>query len=137
MGKVLVDSDVILDVLSDDPEWADWSESVLHMHEGPHTLCINEIIYAEVSVGFDIIEDLEDALAAGGFKMLDIPREALFLAGKAFLDYGKRGGTGTSPLPDFYIGAHATVTDMKLLTRDADRYKAYFPSVRLISPDGS
>ena len=137
MSNVLVDSNVILDVLLDDPEWADWSESVLHMHHDTHTLCINSVVYAEVSVGFDQIEDLEAALVAGRFELLDIPREALFLAGKAFLDYGKRGGTGSSPFPDFYIGAHAAVTGLKLLTRDAGRYKTYFPSIRLISPDGS
>ena len=135
MPGVLVDSNVILDVIEDDPTWADWSESALHTLHGTHTLYINPIVYAEVSVGFGRIEDLEAAVATAGFEMLVMPKEALFLAGKAFLKYRRRRGTRTSPLPDFFIGAHAAVTGLTLLTRDAGRYRTYFPSVRIVSPD--
>ena len=135
MKGLLVDSNVILDVFLDDPEWADWSESVLAQYSVDTILYINSIVYTEVSVGFKKIEDLESALMKGGFQMLDIPREALFLAGKAFLNYRKSRGSKTSPLPDFYIGAHAAVLDMDLLTRDVGRYKTYFPTVSTICPE--
>jgi predicted nucleic acid-binding protein len=134
---VLVDSNVILDVFQDDPEWADWSDDALHSCSGSHDLCINPIVYSEVSVGFDRIEDLEAAVEAAGFLWLEVPREALFLAGKAFLSYRRRQGTRVYPLPDFYIGAHAAVSGLDLLTRDAARYRTYFPSVRLITPTES
>ncbi len=134
MKGLLADSNVILDVFLDDPKWADWSESVLAQHSVDTTLYINSIVYAEVSVGFKKIEDLESALMKGGFQMLDIPKEALFLAGKAFLNYRKSRGSKTSPLPDFYIGAHAAVLDLDLLTRDVGRYKTYFSTVNLICP---
>lgn len=133
MPSVLVDSNVILDVFEDDPDWSDWSESALHGYSETHDLCINPVVYSEVSVGFERIKKLEDAIASAGFRWLEIPREALFLAGKAFLDYRRRGRR-TSPLPDFYIGAHAAVASLDLLTRDAPRYHTYFPSVRLITP---
>jgi predicted nucleic acid-binding protein len=99
-----------------------------------HRLFINPIIYAEVSIGFERIEEIESALGSAGFVWIDIPKEALFLAGKAFLKYRKRRGSRRSPLPDFFIGAHAAVMELALLTRDARRYRFYFPSVRLISP---
>ncbi|MCH8218871.1 MAG: type II toxin-antitoxin system VapC family toxin [Planctomycetes bacterium] len=134
MKGLLVDSNVILDVFLDDPEWADWSESVLAQYSVDTILYINSIVYTEVSVGFKKIEDLESALMKGGFQMLDIPKEALFLAGKAFLNYRKSRGSKTSPLPDFYIGAHAAVLDLDLLTRDVGRYKTYFPTVSTICP---
>lgn len=135
MTGILVDANVILDVFEDDPTWADWSESMLHRHSAAGPLYINPIIYAEVSIGFERIEDLETALAGCGFQMRQIPREALFLAGKAFLTYRKRRGARTSPLPDFFIGAHAAVEGLELLTRDVSRYRSYFPTVKIISPD--
>ena len=135
MKGLLVDSNVILDVFLDDPEWADWSESVLAQYSVDTILYINSIVYTEVSVGFKKIEDLESALMKGGFQMLDIPKEALFLAGKVFLNYRKSRGSKTSPLPDFYIGAHAAVLDLDLLTRDVGRYKTYLPTVSTICPE--
>ena len=135
MKGLLVDSNVILDVFLDDAEWADWSESVLAQYSVDTILYINSIVYTEVSVGFKKIEDLESALMKGGFQMFDIPKEALFLAGKVFLNYRKSRGSKTSPLPDFYIGAHAAVLDLDLLTRDVGRYKTYFPTVSTISPE--
>lgn len=134
MNGLLVDSNVILDLFLDDPEWADWSEAALSQHSIHSTLYINPIVYTEVSIGFDRIENLESALLKAGLKMLDIPKEALFLAGKAFLNYRRGKGTKKSPLPDFYIGAHAAILGIGLITRDTNRYKAYFPTVRLICP---
>ena len=134
MKGVLVDSNVILDVFLNDPKWADWSESALEEASASHRLFINPIIYAEASIGFERIEEIESALGSAGFVLIDIPKEALFLAGKVFLKYRKRRGSRRSPLPDFFIGAHAAVMELALLTRDARRYRFYFPSVRLISP---
>lgn len=134
MKGVLVDSNVILDVFLDDPSWGDWSEARLVKHSQYSTLFINAIIYSEISIGFERIEDLERAVARSGFRMLEIPKEALFLAGKAFLTYRKRKGSKSAPLPDFYIGAQAAVLEMDLITRDVARYRSYFPTVTLISP---
>jgi len=134
MKGILVDSNVILDVFLNDPGWADWSESILEEYASRAVLCINPIIYTEISIGFERIEDLERALAQGGFRMLDIPREALFLAGKVFLGYKKRKGAAKIPLPDFYIGAQAAVSGFDLITRDKSRYQACFPTVHLITP---
>ena len=134
MKGVLVDSNVILDIFLDDPKWADWSESNLASHSQSSTLFINAIIYSEISIGFERIEDLELAVAHAGFQMLEIPKEALFLAGKAFLTYRKRKGSKSTPLPDFYIGAQAAVLNMALITRDISRYRSYFPTVNLIAP---
>jgi hypothetical protein len=133
---LLVDTNVLLDVLQDDPEWADWSQQQLEMTSLRGQLCINPVIYAELSIAFQRIEELEKVLLEGDIRLLDtIPREALFLAGKAFLGYRqRRGGTKSSVLPDFFIGAHAAVMAMPLLTRDARHYRAYFPTLRLISP---
>jgi len=134
MRGLLVDSNVILDIVLDDPNWADWSESSLARY-GFHTkLYINSIVYTEVSIAFERIEKLESALDKGGFQMMEIPKEALFLAGKAFLKYRKGKEVKRSPLPDFYIGAQAAIFDLDLITRDVSRYRTYFPSVRLISP---
>lgn len=134
MNGLLVDSNVILDIVLDDPNWADWSESSLARY-GVHTkLYINSVVYTEVSIAFERIEKLESALNKGGFQMMEIPKEALFLAGKAFLKYRKGKGVKRSPLPDFYIGAQAAIFDLDLITRDVSRYRTYFPSVRLISP---
>ena len=135
MRGVLVDSNIILDVFLDDPNWAEWSESKLEKFSSITKLFINPVIYSEVSVGFKRIEELESALTRSGFQMLEIPKEALFLAGKAFLKYLKNRGTKRSPLPDLYIGAQAAIFDMDLITRDVTRYRTYFPTVRLISPE--
>lgn len=135
MKGLLVDSNVILDIFLDDPHWADWSESALANYSVHTTPYINSIIYTEVSVGFKKIEELESALHKGGFQMLEIPKEALFLAGKAYLKYRKGKGIKKSPLPDFYIGAHAAVLDLDLITRDGGRYRTYFPTVRIICPE--
>ena len=134
MGATLVDSNVILDVITDDKEWGDWSADQLAEAAHSGTLIINPVIYAEVSVGFDRIEDLDDALPASYYRRLPLPFEAAFLAGQCFVKYRRRGGDRRSPLPDFYIGAHAAIAGFTLLTRDARRYKTYFPSLRIIAP---
>ncbi len=134
MKGTLVDSNVILDIFLDDPDWADWSESILEEYAQAAKLLINPVIYSEVSIGFRRIEELETALSKAGLQMLEIPKEALFLAGKAFLKYRKRKGARRSPLPDFYIGAQAAVLDLALITRDITRYRTYFPGIRLVGP---
>ena len=118
MRGVLIDSNIILDVFLNDPIWADWSESKLEKYYHTKKLYINPIVYSEVSIGFERIEELESAINKGGFKMLEIPKEALFLAGKVFLKYRKNKGLKRSPLLDFYIGAQAAVLDLELITRD-------------------
>jgi predicted nucleic acid-binding protein len=133
----LVDSNVILDVFTDDPKWADWSSEALSVATNESTLAINPIIYAEVSIRLRTIEDLNDLLPVADFKRLGLPYEAAFLAGKAFLAYRRSGGNKAMPLVDFYIGAHAAVSEMRLLTRDARRYRTYFPTVQIIAPDVS
>lgn len=130
----LVDSSVILDIVTEDPAWTSWSGNALAAAMDEGRLVINPVVYAEVSVGFDRIEDLDDALPAEDFRREDLPYEAGFLAGKAFLIYRGRGGRKLSPLPDFYIGAHAAVRSYRLLTRDVARYRTYFPTVELIAP---
>ena len=134
MSEVLVDSNVILDVLTEDPVWFDWSASALEEHAESAVLLINPIIYSEVSVRFERIEELDEALPVDLFRREPLPWEAGFLAGKSYLRYRKDGGPRRSPLPDFYIGAHAAIRGASLLTRDASRYRALFPSVRLLSP---
>jgi predicted nucleic acid-binding protein len=135
MKGLLVDSNVILDIFLDDPKWADWSVAALADASYNSTLYINQIVYTEVSIGFEKIEQLESALHAGGFQMLEIPKEALFLAGKVYLSYKRSKGTKRSPLPDFYIGAQAAVLGMDLITRDEGRYRTYFPTVKIICPE--
>ncbi len=135
MSGALVDSNVILDVFEDDPTWAEWSESTLDKYSATDRLYINSIVYAEVSVGFHRIEDLEAALNGADLTMMEIPKESLFLAGKAFVSYRRSGGMKTSPLPDFFIGAHAAVAGLPLITRDETRYRTYFPTVELIRPE--
>jgi predicted nucleic acid-binding protein len=130
----LVDSSVLLDILTDDPTWAQWSGDALAQAGDDGRLVINPIVYAEVSTGFDRIEDLDDAVRADDFEREPLPYQAGFVAGKAYLTYRRRGGQRRSPLPDFYIGAHAAVLRYRLLTRDVARYRTYFPSVDLISP---
>lgn len=134
MKATLVDSNVILDVLTEDRLWFGWSSEALAKQAERAVLVINPIVYAEVSVGFDRIEALEDALAPQLFRRLPLPWEAAFLAGKCFLNYQRRGGAKRAPLPDFYVGAHAAVSDLTLLTRDGARYRTYFPKLRLVSP---
>lgn len=134
MSGYLVDSNVILDLFLDDPDWADWSEATLTKYGDRDTLFINPVIYSEVSIGFERIEELEEALQIAAFQMLAIPKEALFLAGKAFIQYRRRKGIKSSPLPDFYLGAQAAVMNLDLITRDESRYHTYFPTVTLITP---
>jgi len=135
MNGILVDSCILLDLFTDDPHWADWSESILEEYSQTNTLYINSIIYAEVSIGFEKIEEVENAISELGLKVIELPREALFLAGKAFLKYRRNKGTKNSPLPDFFIGAHSAVSEFNLITRDSAKYKTYFPQVKLIHPE--
>ncbi len=137
MKGVLIDSCVILDVFEEDSQWVDWSESMLNQYSDTHKIYINPIIYSEVSIGFKRIEEVEEAITECGFQMIQIPKEALFLAGKVFIKYRKRKGTKILPLPDFFIGAHAAVDNLELMTRDELRFRTYFPTVKLISPDQS
>lgn len=131
---LLVDTNVLVDVLTDDPQWAEWSSRQLRAHARVHALCINPVIYAELSVAFDSIETLDAQIELIGLKMLELPRAALFLAGKAFLRYRRDGGSKGNVLADFFIGAHAAVLGCTLLTRDARRYSNYFPGVTLLTP---
>ena len=131
----LVDSSVILDIVTDDPAWAAWSADALTEARDNGALVINPIVYAEVSAGFDRIEDLDGSLPTEDFQREALPYEAAFLAGKAFLAYRRRGGQKRSPLPDFYIGAHAAVRRYRLLTRDTARYRTYFPTIGLTAPE--
>ncbi len=135
MEGVLVDSCILLDLFTDDPVWGEWSEHILETHSQTNSLYINSMVYTEVSIGFERIEEWEEAISGLGLKVLEIPREALFLAGKVFLKYRKNKGTKTSPLPDFFIGAHASVSNLHLITRDPARYKTYFPRAGLIIPE--
>lgn len=130
----LVDSSVLLDVLTDDPVWGDWSKQALAAAADAGRLVINPIIYAEVSTGFDRVEELDEAVPTTEFDREPLPYEAGFVAGKAFLAYRRRGGERRAPLPDFYIGAHAAVRGYQLLTRDAARYRTSFPTLSLITP---
>jgi hypothetical protein len=134
-SEILVDSNVILDVVTEDRRWSRWSGDRLAECAEHSILAINPIVYGEVSIGFTRIEDLDDALPADLLERRPLPWEAAFLAGKCFLEYRKRGGERMAPLPDFYIGAHAAVAGMKLLTRDPRRYRTYFPKVWLIAPE--
>ncbi|MBY8965970.1 MULTISPECIES: type II toxin-antitoxin system VapC family toxin [Pseudomonadota] len=134
MNQVLVDSNVLLDVLTDDAQWYEWSASQLEACAETADLCINPLVYAEVSVGFNRIEELEDALPASVFRRVPLPWDAGFLAGKANLAYRSAKGTRSSPLPDFHIGTHAAIAGMTLLTRDAKRYQHSFPKLALICP---
>ncbi len=134
MDAVLVDSNVLLDVATSDPAWGDWSGRALQRTADESILVIDPLVYAEVSVGFAAIEDLEAALPADLYRREELPYEAGFLAGKCFLRYRRGGGLKRSPLPDFYIGAHAAVAGYRLLTRDATRYRTYFPNLVLIAP---
>lgn len=134
MPGVLVDANILIDIATDDPVWALWSAEALERAGRGRQLLINPLIYAEVSVAFSRIEDLDQLLPAALFQREDLPWEAGFLAGKAYLAYRRRGGARSSSLPDFYIGAHAAVRGHSLLTRDRGRYAAYFPTVQMIAP---
>ena len=134
MPPVLVDSNVILDIVTEDAEWLDWSADALERCAESGRLVLNPIVYAEVSIGFTRIEDVEDALPHEYFTREALPWEAAFLAGRAFLRYRRRAGTRVHPLPDFYIGAHAVIAGYTLLTRDPRRYRTYFPALRIIAP---
>ena len=132
---ILVDSNVILDIATEDENWFQWSSETLADYAETHILVINPIIYAEVSIGFDRIEDLDMVLPISFFRRDSIPWEAGFLAGKCFMAYRRRGGEKSSTLPDFFIGAHAAVAQIPLLTRDVSRYRTSFPKLKLIAPD--
>ena len=134
MPGYLVDSNVLLDVLTEDRSWFAWSSEAIAECADQGPLFINPLIYAEVSIGFDRIEELDDALDPAVFQRRPLPWEAAFLAGKCFLRYRRRGGTRSSTLPDFYIGAHALIEGLSLVTRDATRYRTYFPRLPLVAP---
>ena len=134
MSDTLVDSNVLLDVLTEDSTWYDWSAAAIESRAERSVLVIDPIIYAEVSIRFERIEELEEALSPAMFRRDTLPWEAVFLAGKCFVRYRRRGGAKHSPLPDFYIGAHAAVAGMTLLTRDEGRYRAYFLSLDILAP---
>ena len=134
MTAVMIDSNVLLDILAKDPLWYSWSAAAVEGVADRFRLVINAVIYAEVSVRYSRIEELDAALPKSMFEREAIPYEAAFLAGKSFLAYRRREGTKRSPLPDFFIGAHAAVAGYRLLTRDAVRYRTYFPKLPLISP---
>lgn len=134
---VFVDSCVLLDIFTEDPTWFTWSATALERAADAGSLVINAVVYAEISTRFERIEELDATLAFGDFELRPIPREAAFLAGKVFLKYRRAGGRKVAPLPDFLIGAHAAVERLPLLTRDERRFRAHFPSLRLICPSDS
>lgn len=133
----LVDTNVLLDVFTEDPKWLGWSLTRLEQAAFKGSLLINDVIYAETSTRYPSIEDFEAALVSAGIGVAPISRAALFLAGKAYARYRGAGGTRTGVLADFFIGAHAAVEQLPLLTRDARRYRSYFPTVELIAPEGN
>ena len=134
---ILVDSNVLLDLFTADPEWLAWSQSALAdaLLEGP--VLINQLVYAEVSVAYANLSELDGVLSRLKIQRVDLPWDAAHLAGQSFLKYRRQGGAKTSPLPDFYIGAHAQTAGLILLTRDVSRYRSYFPRVKLIAPEGT
>jgi predicted nucleic acid-binding protein len=134
MRGTLVDSNVLLDVFTEDDEWFDWSAAMLERAAHESELLINPIIYAEVSPQFDSIEELDEALPTNFCRRANLPWEAGFLASRAFVEYRQSGGVRRSPLPDFYIGAHAAIEGLTLLTRDARCYRKYFPTLRIVAP---
>ncbi len=132
---MLVDTNVLVDVLENDPEWSDWSIAQLNAQSKVYRLAINPIIYAELSLTFSTVEALDKTIRDMELLTLEIPKAALFLAGKAFVQYRRSSGSKTNVLGDFFIGAHAAVSGLPILTRDTRRYKSYFPSVKLIAPE--
>jgi predicted nucleic acid-binding protein len=135
MTAVLVDANVLLDVITEDARWLAWSARAIERAADRYRLVINPVVYAEVSIRYSRIEDLDDALPKAMFDREALPYEAAFLAGTTFLAYRRRGGSKRSPLPNFFIGAHAAIAGYQLLTRDAARYRSYFPKLSLIAPD--
>jgi hypothetical protein len=131
---MLVDTNVLVDVFENDPEWDEWSVAQLRAQAQIHRLVINPVIYAELSLAFSAVEALDDALAALQIPVIEVPKPALFLAGKAFVRYQRQGDTKANVLADFFIGAHAAVAGWPVLTRDARRYTSYFPTVTLVAP---
>ncbi len=134
---LLVDTNVLVDVLEDDPEWADWSITQLRAQSKIHRLAINPVIYSELSLTFSTVEALDRTVDDLGLVLIEVPRPALFLAGKAFVRYRRQGGKKHNVLADFFIGAHAAVSGYPILTRDTKRYAAYFPSLSLVTPEQS
>jgi predicted nucleic acid-binding protein len=132
---ILVDTNILLDLVTDDPNWAGWSQQQLDHAAARDELAINEIVYAELSIGYERIEELDLMIDSAGLAIAPMPRSALFLAGKAFQRYRSTGGGKTGVLPDFFIGAHAVIADAVLMTRDAARYRSYFPGIVLIAPN--
>jgi predicted nucleic acid-binding protein len=130
----LVDSNVMIDIATENPNWLEWSAAALEAAAHRGTVAINPIVFAEVSAGYNRIEEVEDVLPAESFLRLPLPWEAAFLAGQCFVRYRNAGGSRRSPLPDFYIGAHAAVAGLALLTRDGSRYRSYFPKLKLVCP---
>jgi hypothetical protein len=134
MSAILVDSNILLDIFTEDRHWLSWSSAALERAANDSRLIINPIVYGEISIRFERIEELDEALPPAMFEREAIPYEAAFLAGKAFLAYRRRTGTKASPLPDFYVGAHAAIRGYRVLTRDVARYRTYFPKLSLIAP---
>jgi hypothetical protein len=134
VSETLVDSNVLLDILTEDPDWLEWSADALERQAERSVLVINPLVYAEVSIRFRRIEDLDDALPSSTFRRDALPWQAGFLAGRCFVRYRRAGGARRAPLPDFYIGAHAAISKMTLLTRDGSRYRSYFPTLGVVSP---
>lgn len=131
---MLVDTNVLVDVLENDPEWVDWSISQLRSQARVYQLTVNPVIYSELASTFSSVKALDAAIVGFGLRFVEIPKDALFLAGKAFVKYRQMGGTKSNVLSDFFIGAHAAVSDLPILTRDTRRYVSYFPTVRLVCP---
>ncbi len=135
MAIILVDSNMVLDIADETSSWHEWTSQTLEGLDDGNRFVINPVIYAEVSIGYKTIEEYEKFIRHCEFDIYDIPREALFLAGKAFSQYRRSQGGKRNVLPDFFIGAHAAVSNMKLATRDKGRFGTYFPTLELISPD--
>ena len=131
---LLVDTNVLVDVLQDDPQWAEWSIAQLRAQATIHELAINPVVYAELSMSFSTFELLNRTVDTMQLTLREVPRAALFLAGKAYLQYRRRGAAGAQVLPDFFIGAHAAIEGWPLLTRDAGRFRTYFPGLELLAP---
>ncbi len=132
---ILVDTNVLLDLVTDDPVWAGWSQQQLDLASAQDELAINDVVYAELSIGYARMESLDTMIRSAGLVYAAMPRPALFLAGKAFQRYRSAGGRKTGVLPDFFIGAHAVIADAVLITRDAARYRSYYPGIMLIAPN--
>ncbi len=130
----LVDTNVLLDLVTDDSQWFDWSAKAMEVEAVKGPLCINAVIYAELSTRYESVEAVDEFVTQAGLQIVEIPRAAAFLAGKAFVRYRSAGGTKSGVLSDFFIGAHAAALDIPVLTRDVRRYRTYFPNLRLVAP---